>query len=215
MRFFQTSQNPNKMQSKVCSKCNNECKLSNFYKHNGGKHGVDSICKKCSNEICLKYQRSKRGIISRIYSNQRRGTRVAGYNEIPYTSQELYEFAIGLDNFDQLYNNWVMSGYDSEIAPSFDRINDYKGYSFENIKLVRWHENRSRAHSDAIMGINRKACRAVFQCDLDGNIINEFFSLHEAERVTGISIGHICNVCKGDRNHAGGFIWKYKYDKFK
>lgn len=34
-------------------------------------------------------------------------------------------------------------------------------------------------------------------------------SMAEASRQTGISSGHICSVCKGNRNIAGGYHWAY------
>lgn len=56
----------------------------------------------------------------------------------------------------------------------------------------------------------KKQSIKVLQCTLDGNVISEYPSIKEAERKTGISAGHICNVCKGIRPTAGGFIWLYK-----
>ena len=50
--------------------------------------------------------------------------------------------------------------------------------------------------------------RSVLQFDLDGNFIKEWSSQKEAVRETKIS--HIYTACKGIRNTAGGYIWKYK-----
>lgn len=44
----------------------------------------------------------------------------------------------------------------------------------------------------------------------DGKIVNEFNCMHEAERATGIYHTHICACCKGKRQTAGGYKWKYK-----
>lgn len=55
----------------------------------------------------------------------------------------------------------------------------------------------------------RKLSKAISQYTRDGVLVQTFSSLHEAWRCTGVSIAHICNVCKGERNHAGGYIWKY------
>ena len=48
----------------------------------------------------------------------------------------------------------------------------------------------------------------VLQYDLNGNLINEYFGIREAERQTHIS--HIGDVCKKIRKTAGGYIWKFK-----
>lgn len=51
--------------------------------------------------------------------------------------------------------------------------------------------------------------RKVIQMDDEGNAIAEFFSLAEAERVTGAYEGNIYKCCTGKREHAGGYRWKY------
>lgn len=54
----------------------------------------------------------------------------------------------------------------------------------------------------------KKLSKVVLQYDLDGNLINEYPSMREAERQTGVkSIGQ---RCKGLRKDNCGFIWKYK-----
>lgn len=55
--------------------------------------------------------------------------------------------------------------------------------------------------------------KAIYQCDLEGNIIKEFASLSDAaEEVTGKrrNTSHICQCLKGQRNNAHGYTWKYK-----
>ena len=44
---------------------------------------------------------------------------------------------------------------------------------------------------------------------LDGCYIKTYSSIHEAAREEQLSIGNICSVCRGNRNHTGGYIWKY------
>lgn len=50
----------------------------------------------------------------------------------------------------------------------------------------------------------------IEQYDLNGNKINEFKSLEEAEQKTGIKAYGICKCCKGKIKKSGGYIWKYK-----
>lgn len=50
--------------------------------------------------------------------------------------------------------------------------------------------------------------RAIYQIDLDGNIVNEFKSIAETQRETGAC--HISDVCRGVRKIAGGYYWKFK-----
>ena len=51
---------------------------------------------------------------------------------------------------------------------------------------------------------------SIEQFTRDGVFLQEFKSLHEAERITGVAFQNIYKVAKGKRNSAGGFIWKYK-----
>lgn len=44
----------------------------------------------------------------------------------------------------------------------------------------------------------------------DGKIIAEFYGTQEAERKTNIKSSNIRKCCKGIRNTAGGYQWKYK-----
>lgn len=49
----------------------------------------------------------------------------------------------------------------------------------------------------------------IIQYDMDGNVINTFESLSEAERMSGVSSIDIAGVCKGRRASAHGYIFKY------
>lgn len=50
---------------------------------------------------------------------------------------------------------------------------------------------------------------AVIKYTMDGMFVAIYKSLTEAERVTGISRKGISAVCKGNREQAGNFIWRY------
>ena len=63
--------------------------------------------------------------------------------------------------------------------------------------------------------INRKdESKPVLQFDKNGNYLNEYLSIKDAERHTGIYKENICRVCRGERKRAGGYVWKYKNDYF-
>ena len=55
-----------------------------------------------------------------------------------------------------------------------------------------------------------KQGRAVEQLDLDDNVIDEFYSMCVASKVTGVSQPNIHKVCNGTRRTAGGYKWRYK-----
>ena len=64
-------------------------------------------------------------------------------------------------------------------------------------------------HMKGKSGSKHQRSRPVFQFDKDGNQIQEYGSIREAGRITGI--GKVINdALKGRLKTAGGFIWKYK-----
>jgi hypothetical protein len=55
---------------------------------------------------------------------------------------------------------------------------------------------------------NRK--KAVIQYDLNDNLLNEFFSVSEASKITGLNKNSIAKVCRNERLQCGGFKWEYR-----
>lgn len=51
---------------------------------------------------------------------------------------------------------------------------------------------------------------SVLQFNLDGVLVNEYSSMREAQKVTGIANQNISSCCSGKSKTAGGYIWKYK-----
>lgn len=50
----------------------------------------------------------------------------------------------------------------------------------------------------------------VIQEDKDGTILNEWCSISEAGRGTGVPYNNISKCCCGERKSAGGYVWRYK-----
>lgn len=55
-----------------------------------------------------------------------------------------------------------------------------------------------------------RGAKSVIQKTLDGEIIAEFISLHDAENKTGVHRDCITRCCKGISKQSKGFIWEYK-----
>lgn len=55
--------------------------------------------------------------------------------------------------------------------------------------------------------ITQEQKKSVAQLSKEGIIISHFSSMSEAEKLTGISVSKISDVCAGKRQTAGGFIW--------
>ena len=114
------------------------------------------------------------------------------------------------DNFVELFNNWKLSGYESRLKPSGDRLDDYKPYTFDNLQLITWGENSDKMHRDVKSGKNSKKSKACEQFTLDGVFIAEWVSLKEAARNNVATSAGISQCCKGLTKQSGGYIWKYK-----
>ena len=93
------------------------------------------------------------------------------------------------------------------------QVNHKDGNKHNNhINNIEWVSAKENMHHSKnklknIPGFNQR--KPVLQIDLTTNkVIKEYCSASEAQRQTNIS--HISSVCRNERNHAGGFKWKYK-----
>lgn len=186
----------------VCNKCNTPKEATQF------RLGRKS-CKSCEVIITIELERTKNGLAAKLYREQRYRSRLRGHKEPSYTKEAFTQWLFSRPNFNKLYLDWVLSGYHKSFKPSVDRIDDYRGYSFDNIQLMTWQENNVKGHKDRINGINNKKSNAVIQKDLQGNIIKGFYSIAQAARETGINFRNIHAVAKMQRKTAGGFSWHY------
>jgi hypothetical protein len=75
-------------------------------------------------------------------------------------------------------------------------------HSFGFKQSVKSKENIKMNHK-------KPMSRKVSQFDKKNNKLNEYPSLTEASKVTGISVGCISYCCSGKTKTSGGYIWKY------
>lgn len=61
-----------------------------------------------------------------------------------------------------------------------------------------------------IAAANEATKKPILQYTKDGLFLQEFESIMEAERQTGIAQQNISACCNGNRKSAGGFIWRFK-----
>ncbi len=195
-------------QKKKCTKCSEVKSLDEFYARKLSADGKTHRCKKCGDAYDYKRKRTKDGLIAKMRSSQRRSSDLRGHPPPSYSLNQLKEWAFSQELFHKLHAEWVASGYDKMKFPSIDRKDDYKGYSFDNIQLMTWEENKKKYYKDRISGVNNKANKPVSQYTKDGVFINTFHSGSEAERATGIRRTNISACCLGKEKSAGGFIWK-------
>lgn len=195
-----------------CTNCNIEKSAENFYKDYRNHDNLQGRCKECYCLKQLEMRRTKLGLVYKIYKHQKAKSIKRGHALPNYSRDELVDWCFSKKEYHELYNNWVKSEFSPKLVPSIDRLDDGKGYSFSNIQIITWEENDKLNHWRERMGINNKRNISVLQYDLDGNFIEEYYSLKIAEIKTGVRNGNISNCCSGRYKTAGGFIWKYKKD---
>lgn len=151
----------------------------------------------------------KKNLLKRIYFQQKASSVKRWHTFWKYTLDEFREWVLGKNKFHVLYDNRVKSWYKKELVPSMDRLDDYKGYSFENIQITTWGENDKRAKNDRRNGINTKISKGVIRIDRLTWDITEFYSIRHASRVNLIMHSNISMCCSGKRKTAWGYKWKF------
>lgn len=194
---------------KVCSKCHTPKQKEEFYKDKRDKSGLTCACKKCTDERKKKYNHTINGLITSIYSRQKAHSKRRGHLPPQYTKQELKVWILNNNKFETLFNNWKSSGFNKNLRPSIDRLEDEIGYNLDNIQLVKWEEN----YKKNIQSITEKLSISVYQKNINGKIINIFSSITEASNMTGVKQKNISHTCRGIYTQTNGYVWSYKLDQ--
>lgn len=197
------------VQTKICKVCGKSLPLTSFYEDKrGGKYCVRSLCKECLNQKYTDYRKSKDGVITQIYHQQKQSSAIRGHSAPDYIKQELYEWLMSNPNFSILHDNWVKSGYKKEFAPSCDRISSLKPYSFSNLQLDTFAQNLKNENLEMMQGIIGRAIPVIGTCIKTGASLS-FVSASEAQRKLGFYKSHISACCLGKRKSTKGYRWRY------
>jgi len=201
------------METKICTKCKENKSLSNFNGCNKVKSGKRSICKICQRKEDILYNHTISGLITNMYNGQHSSSKKRKHPLPSYTKEEFRKWILSKEKFNLLFTNWENSNFNRMLIPSIDRLDCDKSYSFDNIELMTWKENINNRNKDVASGkiIVKGAPKVpILQYDLEGNFIQEWESIAEANRKLNIAQGNICKILKGKWKTCGGFIWKYK-----
>lgn len=154
--------------------------------------------------------RTPKGKAIQIYAAQKTISKKRKHQPPQYSRDEFVAWMLSNEDYLRLHKYWVESGYKKRLAPSCDRLDDYYGYSFSNIRVVTWRENNRKSHLDMKNGINNKQNKAVVKMDLNGVVLEEYYSIRHAARETNVDRTGIWLACNGRMTKSGGFRWRYK-----
>lgn len=200
------------MESKKCTKCGEVKLFSEFYKRASTLDGLTYYCKVCATKEDLEYKRSKNGIISVIYNSQVSSSKKRNHPTPTYSKEQLKDWCLKQESFHELYDNWVVSGYDRWLKPSCDRTDDYQGYSLRRLRITTWGENKSKGENDRRSGIDNRSHKAVTSINIKTGVKKEYSSASIAARELGLYQTNISKCCLGNtgRITSGGYKWEFK-----
>jgi hypothetical protein len=167
-----------------------------------------------TSEQVREYRRTVPGLITLIYANQKMTSKKAGRPPPSYTKEQFRQWITQQPNFDRLFQDWQNSGFEKDLSPSVDRLDNTVGYTLDNIQLITWRQNllnqKRQNVSGAYLVWNSKAIR---QLTLDGEVVAEYPSIRIALRALGRHRLHgasnIVAIANGKWKSAYGFKWEW------
>lgn len=145
---------------KSCSDCGVEKPLGEFHKKVSNNDGLDYNCKLCANRKIRERRHNKNNLDIKVYEKTIKGklvrtyrnmtSRVKGilknkrhlYLGLDILEKEIfYEWSLNNVDYNRLFNDWVLSGYEIKLSPSIDRKDASKGYLLDNIRWVTFEFN--------------------------------------------------------------------------
>jgi hypothetical protein len=194
--------------NKTCIDCGIILTSDNAYSGKiNGKIYLSSRCKEDEKIKCKNYGQTKKGLITRIYANQKYLSKKRGHSSPPYSKDELYNWMISQKVFHTLFDAWTNSNYIKNLTPTCDRNNSTKPYSFLNLSIVTWEINRKNEDKENTEGIIGGSFPIIGTNKITGES-KRFISLSEASRKLSISIGSISLCCSGKQISTRGYFWR-------
>jgi len=195
---------------KVCTKCKIK-KSKDQFNPRKVKHMITlmSWCKDCTAIGLRDRRRTKNGVTSMMYSKLRSSSRSRGHEMPKFSNKELKDWLFSNEYFHLFYDNWVASGYRTDVIASIDREDDERGYTFDNMDVTYWAFNKHKNEFQTKYGLKIASNKEVKCTNVNTGDSEIFYSSREAERKTGVSYKAISNCCRGLSNTSGGYYWQF------
>jgi len=140
------------MQTKICTECGLEKEINEFYKHPGGKYGVNSKCKDCKN----KYQQTEERIIYKIENRKEfPWKRTLEYikQRCDNPNKDVYKYYGGRGikcqiTSEELRVIWFRDKAYLMEQPSIDRKDNDGNYTFNNCQYIELREHAKKRKDD-------------------------------------------------------------------
>lgn len=151
-------------------------------------------------ENTQRYRKTPKGVLTNMYHH------IKNRNQVDFTLNEFQEMYLGDRKFLRLYREWERGGYNKQLKPSIDRIDNRKPYLVNNIHMLTWAENRFKQSK---MDGKRGRKPAVLQI-LGEKFLNRFKSQRHVVKELGISQGNLSEVLNGKRKTVNGYKFIYE-----
>lgn len=197
------------MEERICVRCNELKPRSDFFKVDWEKK-FKPYCKECS---YYKHRKNvpKEHYMYRMYNNQRSNAKGRDMDFPSYTFEWFKEFLIQ-NGFDELYQKYLDSNKNKDLAPSVDRINSLLSYTEDNIQLLTWRENYLKAIKEDIK-VKELGHKIIHYVSGEAII---YSSIIEASKELNLSKHHIFKSCNYKlMKYPNGVFRYYKPNKGK